>query len=117
MRSAPERLSLRVRRLVTDPETELLLSAVSLWELAIKISIGKLRLPEPLTDYVSSRTTEDAIGLLALQPMHAMRVADLPLHHRDPFDRMLIAQAQAEGVPLISADKTLVKYDVTIIRA
>jgi PIN domain nuclease of toxin-antitoxin system len=117
MRSAPERLTPRTRRLLTASDTELLLSAVSLWELAIKISIGKLRLPEPLGDYVTSRTAEDAITLLALQPAHAMRVAELPLHHRDPFDRMLVAQAQAEGLPLITADKMLASYDVTIIRA
>lgn len=66
---------------------------------------------------MTSRASEGAITLLALQPLQAMRVAELPLHHRDPFDRMLIAQAQAEGVPLITADKVLAKYDVAIIRA
>ncbi|MBI3783151.1 MAG: type II toxin-antitoxin system VapC family toxin [Deltaproteobacteria bacterium] len=117
MRSAPERLTVRARRFVSAPQTDLFLSAVSIWELAIKMSIGKLRLPEPLSEYVTSRIHDDGIVLLAVQPTHAMRVAELPLHHRDPFDRMLVAQAQVEGLSLVSADRELAKYDVELIRA
>lgn len=117
MRSAPERLSARSRRLLTTPKTELLLSAASIWELAIKLAVNRLRLPAPLAEYVTSRSAEDGLVLLAVQPVHAMRVAELPLHHRDPFDRMLVAQAQVEGVPLMTADRTLAKYDVALIQA
>jgi PIN domain nuclease of toxin-antitoxin system len=117
MRSSPERLSPRSRRLLTTSKTELLLSAASIWEPAIKLVVKKLRLPAPLAEYVTSRSAEDGLVLLAVQPAHAMRVAELPLYHRDPFDRMLLAQAQVEGVPLMSADRTLARYDVALIQA
>jgi PIN domain nuclease of toxin-antitoxin system len=117
MRGAPAQLSPRARRLLTTPKTELLLSAASIWELAIKLAIKKVRLPAPLAEYVASCSAEDGLVLLAVQPVHAMRVAELPLHHRDPFDRMLVAQAQIEGVSLMSADRTLAKYDVALIQA
>lgn len=117
MRAAPQRLAARTRRLLTDPANDLLLSAASVWELAIKTGLGKVRLPQPLAEFVTSRVAEDGIVPLPVQHTHAMRVAELPLHHRDPFDRLLIAQAQVEALSLLTADRQLEAYDVAIIRA
>ena len=117
MRAAPERLAPRTRRLLADPANELLLSAASAWELAIKSALGKVQLPAPLSEYVTSRMAEDGVLALPVQHAHALRVAELPFHHRDPFDRLLIAQAQIEGLSLLTADRELRAYDVAIIRA
>ena len=117
MRAAPERLAPRTRRLLADPANELLLSAASAWELAIKSALGKVRLPAPLSEYVTSRMAEDGVLALPVRHAHALRVAELPFHHRDPFDRLLIAQAQIEGLSLLTADRELRAYDVAIIRA
>ena len=117
MRAAPQRLSARTRRLLTDPANELLLSAASVWELAIKAALGKARLPEPFGEFVTSRLAEDGIVPLPIQHIHAMRVAELPAHHCDPFDRLLVAQAQIEALSLLTADRQLEAYDVAVIRA
>ena len=117
MRAAPERLSSRTRRLLVDPRNELLLSAASTWELAIKTALGKVRLPSALSEYVISRMAEDGVVPLPIHHAHALRVAELPLYHRDPFDRLLVAQAQVEGLSLLTADRHLQRYDVTIIMA
>src|SRR5882724_9466747 len=105
MQAEPERLSARSRRLITNSENELLLSAASAWEIAIKTALGKLRLPEPTAGYVTSRMAEGGIQPLPVLHAHALRVATLPAHHRDPFDRLLIAQAQIEEMPILTADR------------
>ena len=117
MESAPERFTPAVRELLTDPETELLLSAASCWEIAIKHSLGKLALPQPPEQYVLSRMERNAVSALPVTPAHALRVAVLPLHHRDPFDRLLVAQATVEGLPLLSVDRELAPYEVEILWA
>jgi PIN domain nuclease of toxin-antitoxin system len=117
MHAAPERLSPTARRLVTDPSNELLLSAVSAWEIAIKSALGRLRLPEPVAEYVTSRVAGGGVRPLPIEHAHALRVADLPLNHRDPFDRLLIAQAQVEGLPILTADRQFRSYKVKLLRA
>lgn len=117
MRAEPQRLSSPTRQLLTDPVNELLLSAASIWELVIKSALGKISFPEPLAEFVTSRLAQDGIIALAIHHAHALRVADLPAHHRDPFDRLLIAQAQVEGLSLLTADRQLESYDVAVIRA
>lgn len=117
MRAAPQRLSARSRRLLTDPANELLLSAASVWELAIKTALGKVRFSDPFAEFVTSRLAEDGIVPLPVHHSHAMRVAELPTHHRDPFDRLLVAQAQIEALSLLTADRQLESYDVAVIRA
>jgi PIN domain nuclease of toxin-antitoxin system len=97
--------------------TRLLLSAASSWEIAIKWSVGRLSLPEPPATYVPSRMQRTNVEPLAVTHSHALQVATLPRHHRDPFDRLLIAQAQLEGVPLVTVDWALDDYDVETIRA
>lgn len=117
MNLAPERFSARARRLVEAQENVLYLSAASAWEIAIKHALGKLRLPEPPVTYVPSRMAALAVQPLAIEPEHALRVAALPPHHRDPFDRLLIAQAQADDLSVLTADPLFDAYDVTTIAA
>ncbi len=93
----------------------LLLSAASSWELALKTSTGRLRLPEPVEVYVPSRMGAIGITGLAVEHHHALAVSALPMHHRDPFDRLLIAQAVRLGVPILTADAAFDAYDVEIL--
>jgi PIN domain nuclease of toxin-antitoxin system len=98
--------------LVEDPRTERLLSAASSWEIAIKHRLGRLPLPEPPQRYVPSRMR--AIGAVGvpIEHGHALAVAALQPLHRDPFDRLLVAQARALDVPLLTADAVLARYPV-----
>ncbi|XFA74257.1 type II toxin-antitoxin system VapC family toxin [Thermosynechococcaceae cyanobacterium Okahandja] len=107
----PERLSEEAITNIVDETNELWFSVASVWEIGIKVAIGKLRLPESLDNYVSSRMRQLGARSLAITATHALRAASLPLHHRDPFDRVLIAQAQLEDMLLVSADAMLRQYD------
>src|SRR5215813_13945607 len=93
---SPERVSKRTLRQLEDERNELLLSAASVWEIAIKYALGKLPLPSPPARYVPSRMASTRTTSLAVDQAHALRVATLPPHHRDPFDRILVAQALVE---------------------
>jgi PIN domain nuclease of toxin-antitoxin system len=117
MLATPERLSKRSRALVVATENELVLSAASAWEIAIKHALGKLTLPEPPVEYVLRLMTSTGITPLPVYHRHALHVASLPVHHSDPFDRLLIAQAQLEELPVLTADKVFRKYDVDTIAA
>lgn len=117
MSLSPDRFSPRGRKLVEDRQNTLYLSAASAWEIAIKHGLGKLRLPEPPEAYVPARMAALSMQELAVGAHHALRVASLPAHHRDPFDRLLVAQAQIEDLPLLTADTALAVYDVTVIAA
>jgi len=90
----------------------LYLSAASCWEIAIKSSIKKLPLPEPAAQYVPNMLLFAGIHSLPITHLHALAVADLPLHHTDPFDRLLVAQAQHERMVLMTSDRNILKYDV-----
>ena len=117
MAASPERFSVHTRSLIEARDNELYLSAASAWEIAIKHGLGKLRLPEPPARYVPSRL--DALRTLALpiEHGHALHVATLPPYHRDPFDRLLVAQAQVEDLPILTADPVFAHYEVTTIPA
>jgi PIN domain nuclease of toxin-antitoxin system len=115
--AAPERLGRRATRIIGDGRNELLLSAASCWEIAIKAAMGKLVLPEPVERYVPGRLAAQGIGALAVLPAHALRVASLPHLHRDPFDRLLVAQALIEDLPLLSADSQLAAYGCAVVDA
>lgn len=117
MLAAPERLSETSRALVVSADNELLLSAASAWEIAIKYAIGKLRLPEAPGAYVLRLMTRTGVTPLPVHHRHALHVATLPPRHRDPFDRLLVAQAQLENLPLLTADRSFELYDVETIRA
>jgi len=115
MVSEPQRLSAKARRLILDAENERVLSVVSAWEISIKHSIGKLQLPVPPAEFVPSRMAITLTTPLAMQFPHALQASQLPLHHRDPFDRLLIAQAQIEKLPILTSDRQFKLYDVEII--
>jgi PIN domain nuclease of toxin-antitoxin system len=117
LESDPERFSASVKRRLEAGGTELWLSSASVWELAIKIRLGKLELPEPLEKYVPVRLRRSAIGSLPVRLEHALEIAALPPHHNDPFDRMLIAQARCERLTLLSADRAFDRYDVDLLSA
>jgi len=111
----PERFSETTLDLLADTSNELWLSAASCWEMAVKYALGKLPLPAPPSEYVPSRMGRTGTTPLPVLPVHALRVADLPPHHRDPIDRILVAQAQHERVSLVTADPAFRSYDVDII--
>lgn len=115
--SVPERLSASTRQLVEATETELFLSSASALEIAIKYALGKLSLPDPPAKYLPRGLQDTQTVPLAISHEHALRSGELPPHHRDPFDRILIAQAQLERLPLLTADRPLAAYDVELIWA
>jgi PIN domain nuclease of toxin-antitoxin system len=104
-------LSGRALRLLDDRRTRAVISSASIWEMAIKQRRGKLRLPEAYFDALFSSDVQ----ILAITERHALAAGRLPLHHADPFDRMLIAQAQAEGIPLVGSDAAFADYDVEVV--
>lgn len=97
------------------PSSRRYLSAASVWEIVIKHAIGKLPLPEPPAIYVPQRMRVSRVRELAITHAHALAVGVLPSHHRDPFDRVLVAQAQVEGLTLVTADSVFTDYDVRLI--
>jgi PIN domain nuclease of toxin-antitoxin system len=106
-----ERLSKKARSTIENHETTMLISAATAWELAIKANIGKLN-GLSLVMELRRHIQEESFEALPISIEHATRAGLLPLHHRDPFDRLLVAQAQALNVPILSADPVLDKYDV-----
>lgn len=117
MTAEPERLGRDALALVEDPSNEILLSAASAWEIAIKVGIGKLQLPESPSTYIPSRMQAGGVTSLPVTVAHAAAVAGLPHYHRDPFDRILIVQAQIEGVPFLTSDPQIEAYDIERIAA
>ena len=108
-RSAPDRLSPDTIELFADPDSALCVSIASLWECAIKCSVGKLTIPG---DFYGS-VVED-YEILAIEVAHVEAYASLPLHHRDPFDRLLIAQARLADLTIITRDRNIPLYDVAV---
>lgn len=104
-----------MRRAVEEADDRYI-SAASAWEIAIKSQRGKLRLPEAAESYVRSRAAKMLLLPLAVTQSHALRVASLPLHHRDPFDRLLVAQALEEQLTLLTLDRAFARYDVPTLR-
>ncbi len=100
---------------LTSASSELYLSYVSAWEMVIKHAKGRLRLPQPPLDFIRVEAARNRIHLLAVSWPHLASLHELPLHHGDPFDRMLVAQARAEGLALVSADRQLASYGVPVI--
>jgi PIN domain nuclease of toxin-antitoxin system len=104
-------LSPKARRTIASRDNEVIVSVVSAWELAIKTKIGKLN-AQPLLDRLEEELTEQGFLVLPISLDHALRAGSLAEHHKDPFDRMLVAQAQAENMPLISHDPVFDSYGV-----
>jgi PIN domain nuclease of toxin-antitoxin system len=108
-------LSLRARQVMVDSATELFLSVASGWEIAIKSHLGKLRLPPDLQGFVAEQVRVNGIQVLPIEMMHVLHVHTLPDHHRDPFDRLLVAQSQLEKMPILTGDAQIGRYAVTVI--
>jgi PIN domain nuclease of toxin-antitoxin system len=102
------------RQIIANPQNDIFVSIASLWEIAIKISLGKLTLAKPLADVVKQIAVEN-IEILPIAPEHTLQVSALPFHHRDPFDRIIIAQAQVENLPIMTADMEFAKYSIQIL--
>lgn len=117
MVAASDRLGVRARAILEDRQNELLFSAASSWEIAIKYAIGKLSLPERPDRYVPSRMDATGVTPLRVEHSHVLAVVELPLHHRDPFDRLLIAQADIEGIPVLTSDGAFSDYAIEVMDA
>jgi PIN domain nuclease of toxin-antitoxin system len=107
-----DRLSARARALIEARENPMLVSIGSLWEIAIKYGNGKLTLDRPYAEFISEQLQRQQIGVLGIELPHLAELVRLPQHHRDPFDRLIVAQAIAEGLPVISVDQALDPYGV-----
>lgn len=108
-------LSLQARNIISDGKNEIFLSAASGWEIAIKTQLGRLKLPDKPELFVSKQMAINAIQGLPIQISHALHVYNLPNHHQDPFDRMLVSQAQLEGMHILTSDSQISEYHVKVI--
>ena len=108
-------LSQTCRDVLADPANRIYLSVASGWEIAIKHQIGKLNLPEPPASYVRSRVIQNNFEILPITLDHALLTNTLPLHHKDPFDRILIAQSIIEGFPILTADALFSEYEAAVV--
>ena len=106
------KLSIVARELIEDRNNESFLSIVSLWEMAIKISIGKLSIDGEFEEFIPEQMELNGIQTLPINFPHLAQVANLPFHHRDPFDRLLIVQAKIEKMRLITRDRAFASYDI-----
>jgi PIN domain nuclease of toxin-antitoxin system len=109
--SSDYELSPRAKAALEQPGASVIGSAVNIWEIAIKRSIGKLEAPDDLIE----RAEEAGAELLSITARHALATGELPFHHRDPFDRLLIAQAQLEGCAIVTGDRAFPSYDVPVV--
>lgn len=107
-----EKLSDRAIDAFLDEKNEIYFSIVSAWEISIKSSIGKLELTLPVRDFLTEQIEINELSLLPIELNHVVKVAELPFHHKDPFDRLLIAQSIVEDILLISSDSAFDRYDV-----
>jgi PIN domain nuclease of toxin-antitoxin system len=107
------RLAEQARTAMGDPANDAFVSAASAWEIAIKAGLGKVSMPDDLVEQLAA----NSFTALPVQMTHALAVRHLPDHHRDPFDRLLVAQAQIEGLTLVTADRSIPRYDVAVLAA
>ncbi len=113
--SDPERLSPRVAELLSDPENSLVLSVASAWEIQIKKQLGKLAFSVPLDEMLESQQQVNGMEVLPIQLTHVLALDALPAYHKDPFDRILIAQAKTEGLVIASADPQFSQYGIDLV--
>lgn len=107
------KLSRRVQTLL--PSADCWFSLASVWEIVTKVQIGKLNLPQPAGSFVTARLAANGVRIMPILLDHVLRLESMDLHHRDPFDRMLVAQSLEENIPLVSADPVFEKYSVRVI--
>ena len=112
--SAPSKMSKRALDVCKDPENLLVLSVASAWEIEIKQQLGKLEMDVALEDAILEQESTNALRILPVQLRHTLALRELPQHHSDPFDRILIAQARTEGLHLVTSDQKIQQYTVDI---
>ena len=110
-----QRLSSMARETIGDRRNHLVWSMASSWEVSVKVGIGKLTLGRPSQQLFADIVSDQGVELLPITHDHCTRLSTLPLHHRDPFDRMLVVQAQGERIPILSADPKLTQYDIEVL--
>lgn len=110
-----ERISSSARASIADLDNEVFLSIASLWEIAIKLNLGKLKLPKPFEALIPEQLQHNEITVLNATHVHPAHYVDLPLHHRDPFDRLILAQAQVEQLTVISKDRAFQRYNIALL--
>jgi PIN domain nuclease of toxin-antitoxin system len=113
--SSPEKLPPGVLELLTNAENSIFLSVASVWEVQIKTQLGKLSLSIPLDEMLESQRQVNSVEILPVHLRHVLALGHLPAHHKDPFDRMLIAQAKTEDMLISSADPAFAHYDVKVV--
>jgi len=113
--SDPNRLSSQAKALCEDPTNSLVLSVASIWEMQIKQQFGKLKLRLPLTELIENQKQNNGFEILPINSEHVLFLDNLPRHHKDPFDRLLIAQASVEKVKLLSADPLFTRYSIEVL--
>jgi PIN domain nuclease of toxin-antitoxin system len=109
------KLSGMARKHMEDPGNDKLISPASYWEIAIKISLGKYALPQPYEEFMRKAIDGNGFVILPIEPKHTAALTNLPFHHRDPFDRLIIAQGSIEQIPIVSIDSNFDAYSVTRI--
>ncbi|MBU1342570.1 MAG: type II toxin-antitoxin system VapC family toxin [Proteobacteria bacterium] len=113
--SGSDRLSGKARDYMADFNNDLILSTASLWEIAIKTSLGKLELLSPFDQLIPAQLEKNAINVLPIELDHISAIINLEVHHRDPFDRLIIAQGITEQIPVITSDAMFTRYPVKVI--
>ncbi len=111
--SEPEKLSVKAQDTIRDAQNQLFFSLASVWEIQIKVQLRKLNLKNPLLSTIETQQQKNGIQLLEIELPHILALADIADHHRDPFDRLLVAQARAESLTFITNDAKIQQYDVT----
>ncbi len=112
----PEKLSPAVTSALENETNELILSLVSIWEIQIKVQLGKLKLKQPLKELIVSQQEANDLQLLPIELAHVLALDTLPFHHRDPFDRLLVAQSMIQNMALVTADDMLTAYPIKLVR-
>jgi PIN domain nuclease of toxin-antitoxin system len=115
LNDSPHRVREQVMTVIANPDNDLFLSLTSIWEMQIKIQLGKLELSDALPDILRTQQVDNNLQILTIDLSHIWALGNLPYHHRDPFDRLLIAQAQIEGMTLVSADRIFDLYEVDLV--
>ena len=116
LQTSPKKISTSILAKLQDPNRALFLSAASTWEIAITYALGKLPLPESPEHYVPNRMMRNGVKALPVECHHTLQVANLPPHHKDPFDRLLVAQSQLEEMTLLTSDAVFAAYEIDMIR-
>lgn len=113
--SEPAQLSPQALALCQDRQNALVLSVVSIWEMQIKLQLGKMKLALPLKEIIESQQQTNSLEILPVTLAHVLALEKLPAHHKDPFDRLLVAQAMIEGAVLVSGDPNIAKYPIQVV--